>query len=169
MTTDMAARRDQPGALTLSTGFGVLMVAVAGVQAHGTAVIVTVLALAAVVAGLVFRAAATGAVLLTVGAVAVSDSLPLVAALSGLSAATYLLLRHAAGTGVVTLTRPTLIAMLGFTLVGVVGTAVNLDLPWLPLLAPPVAVVIYALALSPHTDSNTHAAATRPNTVVPPE
>ncbi|WP_285031781.1 hypothetical protein [Mycolicibacterium sp. lyk4-40-TYG-92] len=169
MTTDVATRRNQPGALTLSTGFGVLMVAVAGVQAHGTAVIVSMVALAAVVAGVVFRAAATGAVLLTVLALAVSDSPPLVAALSGLSAAAYLLLRHAVGAGVATMTRPTLIAMLGFTLAGVVATAVKLDLPWLPLLAPPAVVMIYVLALSPHTDSNSHAATSGPNTVAPPE
>ena len=66
MTTDAAIRLGQPGAQALLAGFGVLMVAVAGVGAHGTAVIVAVLALAAVVAGLAFRAAATGAVLLTV-------------------------------------------------------------------------------------------------------
>lgn len=149
MTTDMATRLDQPGARTLSTGFGLLMVVVAGVQAHGAAVVVSVLAVTAVIAGLVFRAAATGAVLLTVVALAVSDPPPLVAALSGLSAATYLLLRHAAGARVVTTTGPTLIAMLGFTLAGVVATAVSLDLPWLPLLAPPAVVVIYALALLP--------------------
>lgn len=153
MTTDMATRLDQPGALTLSTGFGLLMVVVAGVQAHGAAVVVSVLALTAVIAGLVFRAAATGAVLLTVVALAVSDSPPLVAALSGLSAATYLLLRHAAGARVVTTTGPTLIAMLGFTLAGVIATAVNLDVPWLPLLAPPAVVAIYVLALLPHSSA----------------
>jgi glutamate dehydrogenase/leucine dehydrogenase len=151
MTTGVATRADQPGARTLSTGFGVLMVAVAAVGAHGTAVVVSVLALAAVVAGLGLRAAATAAVLLTVVVLAVSDSPPLVAALSGLSAAAYLLLRHAAGAGVITMTKPTLIAMLAFTLAGVVATAVNLDLPWLPLLAPPAVVAIYVLALIPHT------------------
>ena len=153
MTTDAAIRLGQPGAQALSAGFGVLMVAVAGVQAHGVAVVVSVLAVTAVVAGLVFRAAATGAVLLTIVALAVSDSSALVAALSGLSAATYLLLRHAAGAGVVTTTRPTLIAMLGFTLAGVIATAVNLDVPWLPLLAPPAVVAIYVLALLPHSSA----------------
>jgi len=154
MTTDAATRLGQPGAQALSAGFGVLMVAVAGVQAHGTAVIVAVSALVAVVAGLAFRAAATGAVLLTVVVLALSDSPALVAALSGLSAAAYLLMRYAAGAGVVTMTRPTLLAMLGFTLVGVVATAVNLDLPWLPLVAPPAVVALYWLALAPHTESN---------------
>ncbi|MGX9673712.1 hypothetical protein [Mycobacterium sp. HM-7] len=151
MTADVATRSDQPGARILSTGFGVVMVAVAAVDAHGPAVVAVVLALVAVGAGLLFRVAATGAVLLTVVALAVSDSPPLVAALSGLSATAYLLLRHAAGTGVVTMTRTTLVAMLGFTVAGLAATAVRLDLPWLPLLAPPAVVVLYWLALTPHS------------------
>jgi len=153
MTTDVATRLDQPGARTLSVGFGLLMVAVAAVHAHGTAVVAAVLALVAVGAGLLVRAAATGAVLLSVVVLAVSDSPPLVAALSGLSATAYLLLRHAVGTGVVTMTRPTLVAMLGFTIAGLAATAVRLDLPWLPLLAPPAVVAIYWLALTPHSSS----------------
>ena len=151
MTADVATRSDQPGARVLSTGFGVVMVAVAAVDAHGPAVVAVVLALVAVGAGLLFRVAGTGAVLLTVVALAVSDSPPLVAALSGLSATAYLLLRHAAGTGVVTVTRTTLVAMLGFTIAGLAATAVRLDLPWLPLLAPPAVVVLYWLALTPHS------------------
>ncbi len=151
MTADTAAGWGQPGARTLSTGFGALMVAAAGVQAHGTAVAVSMVALAAVGAGLLVRAAATGAVLLTVFALAVSDPPPVFAALSRLSAVAYLLLRYAAGAGVVTMTRPTLIAMLGFTLAGVIATAVNIDLPWLPLLAPPAVVAMYVLALIPHS------------------
>jgi hypothetical protein len=151
MTTDVASRLDQPGARTLSAGFGLLMVAVSAVQAHGAAVIAVVLALVAVGAGLLIRAAATGAVLLTVVALGISDSPPLIAALSGLSATAYLLLRHAAGAGVITMTRPTLVAMLGFTIAGLAATAVRLDLPWLPLLAPPAAVALYWLALTPHS------------------
>lgn len=137
----------------MSTGFGVLMVAAAGVPAHGTAVVVSMVALGAVGAGLLVRTAATGAVLLTVVVLAVADPPPIFAALSGLSAAVYLLLRHAVGAGVVTMTRPTLIAMLGFTLAGVVATAVDIDLPWLPLLAPPAVVAIYVLALVPHSSA----------------
>ncbi|SEA26275.1 MULTISPECIES: hypothetical protein [unclassified Mycobacterium] len=167
MTTDAATRLGQPGARTLSTGFGVLMVAVAGIQAQGMAVIVAVAALAAVGTGLAFRAAATGAVLLTVVVLALSDSPALVAALSGLSAAAYLLLRHAAGAGAVTMTRPTLLGMFGFTLMGVVATAVNLDLPWLPLLAPPAVVALYWLALAPHTESNRRNRVSDLNTVAP--
>lgn len=155
MTADVEG---QPGARLFSAAFGVLMVAVAGaqVQAHGPAAVVSVLAVVAVSVGLLFRVAATGAVLLTVVALAMTDAPPVHAALAGLSAAVYLLLRHAAGAGVVTMTRPTLVAMLGFTLAGVLGTAVNLDLPWLPLLVPPAVVVIYVLALMPHTAVDQH-------------
>ncbi len=165
MTTDVAIGSGQPGARTLSTGFGLVMVAAAAAEAHGPAAVAAVLALAAVGAGLLVRAAATGAVLLTVVALAMSDPPPVVAALSGLSAAVYLLLRHAVGTGVMTMTRPTLVAMLGFTAAGVAATAVHRDLAWLPLLAPPAVVAIYWLALTPHTESDTRAAAAGPNTV----
>lgn len=151
MTTDSGAGWGQPGARALSTGFGALMAATAGVHAHDAAAVISMLALAAVGAGLLFREAATGAVLLTVVALAVSGPPPVFAALSGLSAAVYLLLRHAAEAGMATMTRPTLIAMLGFTLAGVIATAVNIDLPWLPLLAPPAVVAIYVLALIPHS------------------
>jgi hypothetical protein len=129
------------------------MVAVAGVPANATAAVVSMVALAAVGVGLVVRTAATGAVLLTVVVLAMADPPPVFAALAGLSATAYLLLRHAVGSGVVTMTRPTLIAMLGFTLAGVVATAVNIDLPWLPLLAPPAVVAIYVLALIPHSSA----------------
>jgi len=160
MTTAAQAGWSQLGALIFSTGFGVLMVAVAAVGAHGPAAVVSMTALAVVGAGLLFRAAATAAVLLTVVALALSDTTPVVAALSGLSAATYLLMRHAAGSGVVTMTRPTLVAMLGFTAAGAIGTTVNLDVPWLPLLAPPAAIAIYVLVLGPYAKVNAHTAIT---------
>ena len=164
MTAD-ATGPGQPAARFFSTVFGVLMVAVAGFQADGHAAVVSVVALAAVGAGLLFRVAATGAVLLTVVALALSDPPPVVAALAGLSAAVYLLLQHAAGSGVITMTTPTLVGMHGFTLAGVLATAVNLDLPWLPLLVPPAVVVMYVLALLPHTESNANTASAEPKNV----
>ncbi|WP_418005456.1 hypothetical protein ACNO8X_12020 [Mycobacterium sp. PDNC021] len=167
MTTTARAGWSQPGARVVSTGFGVLMVAAAAVETHGPAAVASMAALAAVGAGLLFRVAATASVLLTVMALALSDAPPVVAALSGLSAATYLLMRHAAGSGVVTMTRPTLVAMLGFTAAGAFATTLNLDLPWLPLLAPPAVVAIYVLALSPHTDTKIQIAPTDPNRAVP--
>lgn len=167
MTTTARAGWSQPGARVVSTGFGVLMVAAAAVETHGPAAVASMAALAAVGAGLLFRVAATASVLLTVMALALSDAPPVVAALSGLSAAIYLLMRHAAGSGVVTMTRPTLVAMLGFTAAGAFATTLNLDLPWLPLLAPPAVVAIYVLALSPHTDTKIQIAPTDPNRAAP--
>jgi hypothetical protein len=46
----------------------------------------------------------------------------------------------------VTMTRPTSLAIVGFTAVGVVATSLPLQVPWLPLLAPPAAVAIYLIA-----------------------
>ncbi|MCT7372019.1 hypothetical protein [Mycolicibacterium llatzerense] len=158
MTTTAQAGWSQPGARIVSTGFGVLMVAAAAVGTHGPAAVVSMAALAAVGAGLLFRVAATAAVLLTVVALALSDAAPVVAALSGLSAATYLLMRHAAGTNVVTMTRPTVVSMIGFTLAGLAALEVNIDIPWLPLLAPPAAIAIYVLVLVPYAKVNAHTA-----------
>jgi hypothetical protein len=73
------------------------------------------------------------------------------AALSGLSAASYLVLRHAVGApaGFVTATAPTMIAAVVFSFAGVAATTFSLQLPWLPLLAPLAVFGIYALATRP--------------------
>lgn len=141
----------QPAPRALSAAFGLLMAASAAVQTDGLALVAVLLAGIAVLVGLQFRAAATLAVLLIVSAIALSGPSPLFAALSGLCATAYLVLRHAAGgpAGVVTATGPTLIAAVGFTLAGVVATLVPLRLPWLPLLAPLSVVLVYALAVHP--------------------
>lgn len=127
------------------------MTAAAAVSADGIAFVAVSLAAIAVLVGLQLRSAATLAVLLTVSAIVLSDPSPVFAALSGLSAAAYLVLRHAVGapTGVVTATAPTMIAAVALTLVGVVSTALPLQLPWLPLLAPLAVFAMYALAVRP--------------------
>jgi hypothetical protein len=124
--------------LALSTALGLSMVAATGVSAGGFAVTAAALAVTAVLAGIRFRPAATLAVLCTVAVIVLSDSPPVFAGLSGLSAAAYLVLRHAVHTpaGAVTASVPIAIAALGFTFVGLVATAFPLRLPWLPLLAP---------------------------------
>ena len=109
------------------------MVAAAAVGADRAAGVAAALAVGALVVGLRYRAAATLSVLLVVAVIVLSDPPALYAALSGLSAAGYLVLRHAASLGVVTTTRPTVLGMVGFTLVGVVATMVPATLPWLPL------------------------------------
>lgn len=136
-------------ARVISTAFGLLMVAASGVGVHGGPAFVTaMLAVVAVLDGIVFRPAATLAVLLAVSALALSDPSPVQAALAGLLATAYLVLRHAV-TGVVTASPPTIVAALGFTFVGLAATAFPLQLPWLPLLAPLAVLGIYLLATRP--------------------
>ena len=128
----------------VSAGFGAVMVGAAAVDTRGPALIAAAAAAVAVLAGLYLRAAATAAVLAVVCAIVLSEPQPMLAALSGLSAAAYLVLRHA------TITRPTVIGLVGFTAVGVVATtAGTAGLSWLPLLAPVAAVVLFLLLTGP--------------------
>jgi hypothetical protein len=118
--------------------------AAVAVDAHGPALVAATIAGVAVLAGLYLRLAATAAVLAVVCAIALSEPQPLLAALSGLSAAAYLVLRYT------TMTRPTVIGLVGFTAVGVVATtAGTAGLSWLPLLAPVAAVVPFLLMTGP--------------------
>jgi hypothetical protein len=137
----------QSGTRVLSTGFGLLMVGVTAVGSHGPALGVGLLAVIVVGVGTVFRPAATIAVLLAVLAIVVSDPPPVLAAVSGLCAAGYLVSRHAAGA--VIGSGPTTIAAVGFTFAGLVATSFPLQLPWLPLIAPLAVLAIYVLATRP--------------------
>jgi len=128
----------------VSAGFGVLMAAAAAVDARGPGLIAAAAAGVAVLAGLYMRAAATAAVLAVVCAIALSEPQPMLAALSGLSAAAYLVLRHAA------MTLPTMIGLVGFTGIGVVATTAGpTGVSSLPLLAPVAAVVLFLLLTGP--------------------
>ena len=89
----------QLAAHVLSTACGVLMVAAVGIGAHGSTLVAATSAVAAVTIAVLFRPVATLAVLLTVVAIALSGPPATVAAVSGLSAAVYLVLRHAASNG----------------------------------------------------------------------
>jgi hypothetical protein len=139
----------QPAPLAFSTAFGLLMVTAAAIHTNRAGVVAIGVAVVALLAGLRYRPAATLSVLSAIAAIVLSVPPPLFAALSGLSAAAYLVIRHAAGAGVVTTTRPTVIAMVTFTLIGIGATSVPLHLPWLPLVAPPAVVVIFLLAAWP--------------------
>jgi hypothetical protein len=132
----------------LSTAFGLVMAAAAGIQTTGSASVVAMLAAVAVLAGIRFRVAATLAVLLAAAALVLTDAAPLVAGLAGLSAACYLVERHAAvgRAALMGASSPTTVAALGFTLVGVVAASFPFELPWVPLLAPPAVFAIYVLA-----------------------
>jgi hypothetical protein len=145
-------RGAQLAAHVLSTACGVLMVAAVGIGAHGSTLVAATSAAAAVTIAVLFRPVATLAVLLTVVAIALSGPPAAVAAVSGLSAAGYLVLRHAAsnGAGLDSVSGATLVSAVGFTLVGLVATAFPLRLPWLPLLAPLAVFAVYLLATRPY-------------------
>jgi hypothetical protein len=144
-------RATQLVAHLLATACGLLMVAAVGVGTHGPARAVAVSVLFAVAAAILFRPVATLAVLLTVAVIALTGPPAAVAAVAGLSAAVYLVLRHAAATGIGldSVSAATLVSALGFTLAGLVATAFPLQLPWSPLLAPLAVFAIYVLATRP--------------------
>ncbi|MGH3633505.1 hypothetical protein [Mycobacterium sp.] len=127
------------------------MVAAAGTGSQGPGRAATMLAVVAVMAGMIFRLAATLALLLTVSVIVLSGPAATLAAVSGLSAAVYLVLRHSASThaGPDTLSLPTVVGAVSFTFAGLVATAFPLQAPWLPLAAPLAVVAIYLLATWP--------------------
>jgi hypothetical protein len=128
----------------LSTAFGLVMIAASVVQADGMALIAAGLTAVAVLVGAVFRPAATLAVLITGVVIVIADAPPMLAALSGLSAAGYLVLRHT-----VSVTAPTVIGAVGFTAVGLAAASLPIQLPWVPVLAPLAVVVAYVLVTRP--------------------
>ncbi|WP_231983649.1 hypothetical protein [Mycobacterium sp. E2733] len=127
------------------------MVGLAADGSHGRAVAAWATALGAVLAGTAFRPAATLAVLLSVLTITLSDPPLVFVALSGLSAAAYLVCRHAVGgsAGAVLGSWPTAVGAVGFTFAGLVATSFPLQLPWLPLAAPLAALAVYVLAARP--------------------
>lgn len=140
----------QPESRALATVFGVLMVATSAFGSDGPAAAVGFSALAAVGVGIVFREAATLAVLLSLLTIALSGPPSVLAALSGLAAVAYLVCGHAAsGFGALLVSWPTIVAAVGFTCVGLVATSFPLQLPWLPLAAPLAVLPIYVLATRP--------------------
>lgn len=134
----------------LSTACGLLMVAAVGIGTQGPARAIAWAALVVVALAVLLRPLATLAVLLTVLVIAATGPTAVVAAVAGLSAAVYLILRHAAsGVGLDSVSAASLVSALGFTLAGLVATAFPLQLPWLPLLAPLAVFAIYLLATRP--------------------
>lgn len=144
----------------LSLAFGLLMVAAATVQASGPALVAAGVALAAVLVGAVLagtgpagRVSATVAVVATALALGVSDPSPAVAALAGVAATVHLVLRHARSADAsASLTVPTVVGALGLSAAAVLGAAVPLALPWVPLVAPLAVVAIYVLVLGQYVD-----------------
>jgi hypothetical protein len=144
-------RGGQLAALILSTACGLVMVAAVGIGSHGSALIAATAAVVAVVGGIVLRPVATLAVLLTVAAITLSEPTATLAAVSGLSAAVYLVLRHAAGggAGLDGVSGASVVGAVGFAFAGLVATAFPLRVPWLPLLAPLAVFAVYLLATRP--------------------
>ena len=132
-----------------SAVFAALMVLAAAWPAGPAGFAAVAPATAAALAGVFFRPAATVSVLLTVAAVALLDTPPLFAAASGLSAAAYLITRHAADRGGIAITVPAAIGMVGFSVAGLMATAVPLRITWAPLLAPAVVVAILVAVAAP--------------------
>lgn len=131
-------------ARAIAAAFGLVMVAAAAVQADGAALIAAGLAALAVLAGSVIRRNATLAVLLAAAAIVLADTPPMLAALCGLSAAGYLVLRHtAAATG------PTLIGAVGATTVTLAAVSIPMQLPWVPLVAPIAVLTLVVLVTRP--------------------
>lgn len=133
----MTARR------LLAAGFGIVMAGAAAVGDDGRALVAVTVALIAVPAGLYLRVAATVAVLAVICAIALTGPQPMLAAVSGVCAAAYLVLVHS------TVTRPTAVGIAGFAAVGILATTLPSGLSWLPLLAPVAVVAAVGVVLSP--------------------
>jgi hypothetical protein len=133
----------------LSTAFGLVMVASAAVQADDPGLVAAVAAAAAVMAGSVFRPAATVAVLLTVAVIVLADAPPVLTATSGLCAAAYLVLRHTPA-----VSAPTVLGAVGFTAAGLAAASIPFQLPWVPLVAPLAVLVLYVLVTRPFWADN---------------
>ena len=129
----------------LSTAFGLVMIAAAAVQADNAAMIAAGLTTLAVLVGNIFRPAATLAVLMAATVLVLNDAPAMLAALSGLCAACYLVLRHTAA-----ITAPTVIGAVGFTAVALAAVSLPLQLPWVPLAAPLAVLALVALSTRPY-------------------
>ncbi|MQY18101.1 hypothetical protein [Nocardia macrotermitis] len=102
-----------------------------------------------VVAGWWSRVCAVGAVLVALGALAWADSSVLAAAATGLVATTYLLntATVSAPIGVVPTTLPSVAGAVSFAAVAVIATEVPVRFEWVPLAAPVLAVLVFAVVV----------------------
>ncbi|MGV0871612.1 hypothetical protein [Mycolicibacterium sp. XJ879] len=128
----------------MATAFGLVMVAVSAVQAGDAALVVAGSAALAVLAGNAFAPCATLAVLLSGAVLVLSDAVPMLAALCGLTAAGYLMLRHTSAA-----TAPTVIGAVGFTAIGLIAVSLPAEVPWLPLVVPVAVLALVVLATRP--------------------
>lgn len=131
----------------LSLAFGLLMVAAGALRADQPALVASAVGTVAVIVGLRFVAAATLAVVATIVALALSEPSPVLAAVAGLAAVCYLVLLHATRGSAMTM--PTAVGAVGLSTVVVLGTALPMSLPWIPLAAPFVVLLIFAIVVVP--------------------
>lgn len=131
----------------LSFAFGLLMVAAGALRGDQSTLAASVVGVLAVVVGVRFGAAATLAVLATIVALGLADPPPFLAAVAGLAAVGYLVLRHARGGAV--LTTPTVVGAVGLSVVAGLGMAVPSTVPWVPLVAPLAVLLSYVTVVVP--------------------
>lgn len=122
------------------------MVVSAAVGAHGPVLATAGAAAMAVSLGMAFRPLATLAVLLSVCTIVLAAPSHLLAAVSGLCAAGYLVCGYC---NAVTGSWPTVFGAVGFGFAGLVASSFPLQLPWLPLVAPLAVLAIYVVATRP--------------------
>ncbi|WP_067668177.1 hypothetical protein [Nocardia miyunensis] len=124
---------------------GLLLITAVGIVMPWLAIAAGVL----VVAGWWSRVCAVGAVLVALGALGWADSGALAAAATGLVATTYLLntATVSAPVGVVPTTLPSVAGAVCFAAVAVIATEIPARLEWVPLAAPVLAVLVFALVI----------------------
>lgn len=133
----------------LSVAFGLLMVAAAAIGSRGPSLAVVAVAVVVVVVGAGAVGAATFAVGCTVVLLVLSDPPPIVAALAGLGATAYLVLRHSAHVEE-SASWPTVAGAVGFSAVGMAAVLIPVDVAWLPLAAPVAVLAVYLIVTRPY-------------------
>ncbi|MEU9807704.1 hypothetical protein [Mycobacterium sp. NPDC050853] len=138
----------------VAAALGLLMVtaAVGGITKY--AVPVSVCATVLVLAGLRFRIAAILAVLSAIGALALGNTPAVLATLSGLAAATYLLTAYPLHlpSAVIAVRNEVIIPALLFACAALLATALPVQgQSWLPFIVPVTVVLIYVVAVWPFT------------------
>jgi hypothetical protein len=138
---------------TLSVAFGLLMVAAAAIGTRGPTLAMVAVAVAAVVVGARVAAAATVAVGCTVVLIVLADPPPIAAALAGLGATAYLVLRHTAHADE-SVVWPTVAGAVGLSVVATTAVLIPADVAWLPLVAPVAVLAVYVIVTRPFLPLN---------------
>lgn len=133
----------------IGLGGGLLMVAAALPDAPPPATIVAVAAAILVVASMRWRVAALGAVQLGLAALVIGDPAPVAAVLSGFAATVFLLGAYATR-AVEPLRSVSLLAAAGFAAAVLAVGVVPADVAWLPVLAPILVLLAFAIVLLPY-------------------